>query len=446
MRSFRGVVRSTAALLTVGFLALLLIVGMTFWLGKRAEIQFDSTIQARDARAAAVELRYALQTAESSQRGYLVTGNQIYLAPYATAKTLINRQLEAVATHIKRLQTGQGAFDRLKEVIADKIDEMDTSIALVRERRNADAQSLFRTNRGKALMDEANVFLSSIIRSADDRLTNSAAEQRGNAAFLLLSTIIAGTLMVLVVGVGIAIIFGSARDLAKARDEVAELNTSLEGRVEERTAELTRARTRAEALVDEVNHRVANSLSIVAAMVTLQARQSDSKVAKDVLEETQARILAVSEVHKRLYSSGDTRVVALDEYLTGLLEHLQASMRDAGHHAMLKQELEPLRLATDRTVNLGVVATEWVTNAFKYAYPDESGEVRVSLRQLVGDGSIELIVEDDGIGRDAAGTPQGTGLGTKLVNAMAGSMGAEVSYQTRRPGTTARLIIPSSAA
>lgn len=446
MRGLKGVIRSTAALLTVGLLALLAIVAMTFWLGKRTELQFRSTIEARDTRTAAVELRYALQTAESSQRGYIVTGNQIYLAPYTTAKTLASRQVDALDAWLRPDPAAQPAFARLKEVIAAKLDEMDTTIALKRDRRDADSLALFRTNRGKALMDEANVFLSSIIRSADERLTAAAEEQKQNASFLLLATVLAGTLIVLVVGVGVAIGFASARTLAKARDEVEELNVNLEKRVEERTIELTRARDRAEVLVDEVNHRVANSLSIVAAMVNLQAKQADNKAAKDVLQETQGRIFAVSQLHKRLYTSGDARFVALDEYLAGLLEHLQASLRDAGHSAKLTQDLEPVSLPTDKSVNLGVVATEWVTNAFKYAYPNGPGEVRVSLRRVGGEGPIELIVEDDGVGRDSPQREKGTGLGTKLVNAMAGTMGAEVSYVPRQPGTTARLVVPASAA
>ena len=87
-------------------------------------------------------------------------------------------------------------------------------------------------------------------------------------------------------------------------------------------------------LLAEVNHRVANSLSLVASLVRLQANAVTDQAAKDALAETQARINAISLVHKRLYSSGDVRFVALDEYLSGLLEHLETSMRDEGHRRL----------------------------------------------------------------------------------------------------------------
>lgn len=239
------------------------------------------------------------------------------------------------------------------------------------------------------------------------------------------------------VGDDFLVLLGSAFEQAveKAR---------LQAEKEAAEAEVRIARDRAEVLLAEVNHRVANSLSLVSALVSLQANAITDQVAKDALAETQARILAISLVHKRLYSSGDARAVALDEYLSGLLDHLATSMRAEGHGAVLRHSLQPLRLATDAAINLGVVATEWVTNAFKYAYPDRSGEVRVRL-QLLEDGRGELAVEDDGVGRRPAAPAQGTGIGTRIVKAMAATMGAEAEYSDRNPGTLARLAFPLKA-
>ena len=196
----RFVIRSTIGLLAVGFLTLLGIVGTTIWLGERAQVYFSEVIEARDTRGSAVELRDAVRTAESSQRGFLVTGNEIYLAPYDSAKTLALRQLETLQRTLTRYPESEALLSRLKTVIAEKIGEMDQTIALKNDRRDAEALALVRTNRGKALMDEANVFLSGIIGAADERLTTGVGEQRANATMLRWVSIVGGIVIVLVVG------------------------------------------------------------------------------------------------------------------------------------------------------------------------------------------------------------------------------------------------------
>jgi two-component sensor histidine kinase len=288
-------------------------------------------------------------------------------------------------------------------------------------------------------MDEANVFLNGVILTADERLTAGVAEQSSNTAMLRWVSLVGGVVIVLVIGIVVITVVRYTREIAAARDEVRTLNTSLEDRVQRRTADLARARDRAEVLLSEVNHRVANSLTLVAALVKLQSNAVKDQAAKDALAETQGRIYAISLVHKRLYSSGDVRFVALDEYLSGLLEHLETSMRAEGLTASLRSELAPLKLRTDASVNLGVVVTEWVTNAFKYAYPEHPGEIRVRLTDLT-DGRAELLVEDDGIGRRPDSKIKGTGLGTRIVNAMATTMAAQIAYIPRNPGTAARFV------
>lgn len=443
--SSRFVVQSTIVLLGVALLTLLAIVGTTIWLGERAQVYFNEVIEARDTRGAAVELRSALQTAESAQRGFLVSGNEIYLAPYDSAKVLVERQLETLKRALAANPDAEALLARLAAVIGEKVSEMDMTNALKADRRDAEALAILRTNRGKALMDEANVFLSGIVRTADERLTEGVAEQRANALMLRWVSIVGGLVIVLVVGGFTLTVLRYAREIVQARDEVRGLNATLEDRVSRRTADLAQARDRAEVLLAEVNHRVANSLTLVASLVRLQANALKDQAAKDALEETQGRILAISLVHKRLYSSGDVRFVELDGYLSSLLEHLETSMRAEGHGgASLRHELEPLKLPTDSSVNLGVVVTEWVINAFKYAYPDQPGEVRVRLQRRA-DGRAELVVEDDGVGRREGGPVIGTGLGTRIVKGIAASMRAEVEYQKRQPGTAARLIFPLPA-
>jgi len=441
--SGRFVVRYTGFLLAVGFLTLLSIVGTTIWLGERAQTYANEAIEARDTRVSAVELRSAVQSAESAQRGFLVSGNEIYLAPYDSAKVSLQTQLDRLNSLMRPYKESDAMLRRLSVIIAEKINEMDRTIALKKDQRDAESLSVFRTNRGKALMDEANVFLSSIIRMTDERLTTGVSEQRHNASKLRWVSLIGGMIIVVVVG-GVTVLgFRYALEIARARDQVHSLNVNLEQRVKERTSALGHALDRAEVLLAEVNHRVANSLMMVASLVRLQSNALHNQEAKNALAETEARIHAISDVHKRLYSSGDVRLVALDEYLLDLLKNLQSSMQNEGHGASLDYHLEPIKLRTDSSINLGVVVTEWVTNAFKYAYPQRRGEVRVNLKRLA-DGRGQLLVEDDGVGRNLSGAAQGTGLGTRLVKAMAGNLGAEIDYLARQPGTLARLTFPIS--
>jgi two-component sensor histidine kinase/CHASE3 domain sensor protein len=440
--SSRFVVSSTIVLLAIGFLALLAIVGSTAWLSEKSRDYFEENSRLRDVRIAAVELRSALQSAESSQRGFLVGGNEIYLAPYDAARAQGLSQFENLKLLLSLSPQNQIVLDRLSKIIPEKFSEMDRTIALKKDFQDVQATDLFRSNRGKALMDEANLFLSSIIRTADNRLETVFIDQRKNATLLRWATIIGGLVILIVVGGATSTVFRYAWEIKRARDDLDALNVSLEDRVLRRTKELAEARDRAELLVTEVNHRVANSLSLVASLVHLQSNLITDRASKDALQETEARILAVASVHKRLYSGSDARFVDLEEYLSSVLENVEASMHGQGHVASLRYEVESLKLKTDASINLGVIVTEWVTNAFKYAYPEGRGEVRVRLRRLTED-KAELSVEDDGVGRKD-GLAKGTGLGTRIVTAMARSIGGHVEYLAGATGTVARLAFPLS--
>jgi len=440
----RFVVRAATGFLVVGFLTLFAIVGMTVWLGQRANSFFDDALVVRDTRNAAIDLRDALRTAEGSQRGFLLTGNEIYLAPFDTAKAQARRQLENLTRQLAGDAQAQPMLRRLTTVVTDKIAEMDQTIALKSAGDEARALAAIRSNRGKALMDEANVFLYGVILASDERLAAGAVEQQHNALMLRWISIIGALVIIAVVGGVMVTVMRYAREIAQARDEVRAANQSLEARVEARTADLNLARERAEVLLTEVNHRVANSLQLVASLVRLQANSVGDAAAKTALGETEARIYAIAKIHKSLYGSGDVRWVALDEYLRELLDHLSSTLRAEGHTATLRHEIEPIRLKTDASVGLGVVLTEWVTNAFKYAYPDRPGEIRVRLKSLDG-GTGELIVEDDGVGRTDMPARKGSGLGTRIVTTMAAAMHARIDHPDRHQGTAARLVFSVAA-
>lgn len=196
--------------------------------------------------------------------------------------------------------------------------------------------------------------------------------------------------------------------------------------------QLRASNARLEALLSEVNHRVANSLQIVSAMVRMQATALDNEDARLALEDTQRRIAAIAQVHRRLYTSNDVEQVDMREYLGALVDELGETWSTPTAPRTLRLAADPIRLSTDRAVSLGVIVTELVSNACKYAYPANGGahcggEVRVSLIDD-GDSHFQLAVEDDGIGMVADAAPRGTGVGTKLIRAMAQSLQSSVEY------------------
>jgi two-component sensor histidine kinase/CheY-like chemotaxis protein len=213
-------------------------------------------------------------------------------------------------------------------------------------------------------------------------------------------------------------------------------------------AELRASRDRFEALaaerallMREVNHRVGNSLQIIAALLHLQSSASGNEDVKSALAGANRRVMAVAQVHRRLYTSDDVNSVALDQYLKGLVDDLRGTAADGEANA-LSLEAEPCEVDPDKAVAVGVVVTELVLNAVKYAYPDgKGGPIRVKLHAR-DEGRVLLAVEDDGVGQQApipGASKSPKGLGRMIVKAMATKLDAEWAQDESHSGTRVTL-------
>jgi two-component sensor histidine kinase len=190
-------------------------------------------------------------------------------------------------------------------------------------------------------------------------------------------------------------------------------------------------------LMREVNHRVANSLQLLVSLSMLQENSTKDPAIRAALAEMRGRIFAVAQVHRRLYTSDDVSSVALDDYLEGLLTEMS---RGVSNHLQISFQGVRMEISTDKAVPLGMILVELVTNAMKYAYPNGGeGPVRVQLGRQDNEGI--LCVEDEGVGYSDSASA-GTGLGQRVIKAMADTIGARVERCERVAGVCISIYFP----
>lgn len=206
----------------------------------------------------------------------------------------------------------------------------------------------------------------------------------------------------------------------------------LNSRLSETLADKDGLLNQKELLLREVNHRIQNSLQLVSSFLGLQARSSDDQTLKDSFEEARRRLSAVALVHRRLYRADQIENVDLARYFEDLSGEMLDSM-GAEWAGKLTLNLAPILIPTDRAVTVGLVLTELVINANKYAYGGAPGPIEITLEEL---GSrFRLIVADQGRGRHEPTQ----GFGSRMMTAMVGQLAGTLDYQDNRPGLRAVL-------
>ncbi len=221
------------------------------------------------------------------------------------------------------------------------------------------------------------------------------------------------------------------RDKERAEAEVRIARDEFKALAEERAL-----------LLREVNHRVSNSLQLIASLLHFQGEVSGNANVKAALKEANGRVLAVARVHRSLYTSYDVRWISLADYLASLIRDLQdVSSGGVNQENKISFSCDQIQAGPDSAVAIGIVATELVLNALKHAYPNGRGQVRVILKAR--DSEIDLFVEDDGIGgMDQLEEKRRSGLGQRIIAGMADKLEGALRYETLSPGTRAIMTFP----
>lgn len=441
LRSPLGI--TVLVLLAIAFLALMAInytanglIDQTAVMNK----QVDETYEVKDA---AGDLLAAGLDAEAGQRGFLLTGQVAYLSVRDQAVARAPGLLDKLDRLTADSPEQNARVERLRGLFRQRFAIIDQTIQLYRSGQVDQARELTGEAEGRRLATEIRLTLRQLDQVESRLLTErrqraSEATRRARAV-----NFVGGALIVIAAVICLVLFSRYISEIQASRRELDRVNRGLEETVLERTEDLLRAnddlavaRDRAEALLREVNHRVGNSLQLVSSMISLQSKALTDKSAREALRGAQSRIEAVAQVHRRLYTSVHVGQVALDDYLTGLIDELRQSL-PAGFRDQINLKADPIEADTDRAVSLGVVAAELITNAVKYAYRGKPGPIRVRLLED-GEGHALLMVEDDGVGMDG-GPAKGTGLGAKILRAMATSLQSKVEFEPRKKGVRAML-------
>ena len=190
-----------------------------------------------------------------------------------------------------------------------------------------------------------------------------------------------------------------------------------------------------EMLLEEMQHRIVNSLQIIASILMLKARAVTSEETRHHLQDAHRRVMSVAAVQQHLHSSARADLIEIAPYLTKLCDSLTQSIIGGDHPAKLSVVADDGNLISGEAVSVGLIVTELVINALKYAFPDSSKPAEVIVRYEVDGTNWKLSVSDNGIGRtDSEGTVAKAGLGTSLVKALANQLDAQVKIASGPAG------------
>jgi PAS domain S-box-containing protein len=233
----------------------------------------------------------------------------------------------------------------------------------------------------------------------------------------------------------------NAREIFNQRNSDNLILLTFEDVTDRRAAEceITALLQQKETLLQEVQHRVANSLQIIASILLLKARAVQSEETRLHLGDAHQRIMSVAAVQQQLVASNHGEPIEIGPHLSRLCEALAASMSDESHPISLKVQVEGGTASSAEAGSIGLIVTELVMNAFKHAFVDDSAASLIVVAYEATERSWRLAVSDNGIG-----TPVGhlkldkpsSGLGMIIVRALAKQLDALVEIRGNPKGTT----------
>jgi len=203
--------------------------------------------------------------------------------------------------------------------------------------------------------------------------------------------------------------------------------------IERQVQELLREK---DMLLEEMQHRVANSLQIIASILLIKARTVQSEETRLQLEDAHQRVLSVAAVQQHLHPTGRGEPIETAKYLSKLCETLAESMIGDSRPISLKVYADAGTTVSRQAVSMGLIVTELVMNALKHAFPGNKQDAVIAVSYKVAETDWQLTVSDNGNGKPDPRTGHlKPGLGTSLVQSLANQLDARVDTASDSHGT-----------
>ena len=481
-----GFVRSTLLFLLIGTAILIGIIVATFGLVERTQATFEYILQERNIRRMAADLMQKLTDAETGQRGFVITRDELFLEPYESAVGAIREEVDRLATAVADRPVKAAQMDRLRERIRGKLAEMGQAINLVRSGEQAQAVELIQSDVGRELMDDIRSMLDQFKELSDANVERGTEAQISATEQLQWITVAGGIAIIAVMGGAILVVAQHVRALAASRREVEVLNQGLEARVAERTEDLMQANQEIQRFAYIVTHDLRAPLvnimgftaELDASLKSLQAYVlNDGKPVSE--EEIREARLAASEdlpeaigfirsstkkmdglINAILKISRDGRRQLKPEIveLQPLLETITNSVyhQISESYGSIDIDIKATRLNTDR-LSVEQILGNLFDNAIKYKHPQRPLTLAVRTAPE-GRHMVRIEVEDNGRGiaeqdherifelfrRSGQQDQSGEGIGLAHVRSLARNLGGEITVRSRLgEGSTFVLRLPS---
>lgn len=218
-----------------------------------------------------------------------------------------------------------------------------------------------------------------------------------------------------------------SEDLEKNNATIQQQNQIIQKSLEEK-----------EMLIKEIHHRVKNNLQIITSIIRLQMAKENNIKNQETLNEIASRIQSIALTHQMLYKKDNFLTLNASEYIKQLCNQLVSTFSDFSNITIEYQidDSENIELSLDNAIPLGLICSEVITNAVKYAFPEKKGKIEVIFQRIQNE--IQLIVKDNGIGIDLNKTKNTDSLGMELIKLLSEQINADYQFIVNN-GTTFQL-------